>query len=107
MIPGRATESASLHVTAAYLSQVSNSLSKLVGEIFKLLPRVHSEADRDAFRRVLVRVSDAQLTSFVAFDLSASLYKIIYDHQSVAAVADPTLLATYIDPPASFNTFFL
>lgn len=101
---GRATEASSLYCTAAYLSEASNDLTDLVNEIADALPSIQSESDREVFRRLGSRVSDAQLTTFGVYELAAARYEVLCGRQGASGVADPELLSAYIDPPAAFSS---
>ena len=101
---GRAEEASSLYVTAAYLTEASNSLSGLVHTFLDFLPRLRTASDREELRKLVLRLSDAQVTTFGVYELAASRYEVLCGLQGVAGVADPALLAAYIDPPAAFSS---
>jgi hypothetical protein len=49
-------------------------------------------------------VSDAQLTLFGVYELTASRYEILCGRQGARGVADPALLESFIDATAAYST---
>lgn len=74
-IRGRATEADSLYVTAAYLTEASNTLAELFETLSGLFPNIVADGDREVLRRSILRPSDTQVTTFGVYELAPSRYE--------------------------------
>jgi hypothetical protein len=100
---GREAEANALYANAAYLTEVTNALAATVRRLKALEARV-PEAIIERLRDCRWEVSDAQLTLFGVYELTASRYEILCGRQGARGVADPALLESFIDAPAAYST---
>jgi hypothetical protein len=103
---GREGEAGALYSSAAYLTEISNGLAYICGQLESVealvlrSPTVAIERLRQA-RRAL---SDAQLATFGTYELAASRYELLCGLQGASGVADPALLGTFLDAPAAYSS---
>jgi hypothetical protein len=99
----REAEASALYASAAYLTEVSNALAKTARQLKAIEARVPSSL-LDRLRDCRWEVSDAQLTLFGVYELTASSYEILCGRQVARGVADPALLESLVEAPAAYST---
>lgn len=60
--------------------------------------------DRKVLRNIGLRVSDAQIGIFGAYELAAARYEVLCGQEGETGVADPEPLSACIHPPAAIST---
>jgi hypothetical protein len=101
----REGEAGAIYNSAAYTTGISNSLVQLGRRLESLEARlVGSPVFAEELRAVRWALSDAQLSTFVVYELTASRYEILCGLQGASGVADPALLGTFLDAPAAYSS---
>jgi hypothetical protein len=100
---GLEAEANALYTGAAYLTAVNNSLAGAVGELRALEARVPTTL-LQRLRICRLENSDAQLAVFGTYELIASRYEILCGRQGARGVADPALLESFVDAPATYSS---
>lgn len=97
---GRLAEARNRYCTASYLTIGGNGLEESQEELQGLRRRINPGARRK-LDQILGDLSDLQLVVYGSYEITATRYDCISGRQGAHGVADPDLLETLADAPAS------